>query len=38
MVAKPEDMAGAILFLASDKARFVTGAIFVADGGIVGKI
>ncbi len=37
-VARPEEMANAILYLASDLASFVTGAIHVADGGVVGKI
>ncbi len=37
-VAAPAEMANAILYLASDLASFVTGAIHVADGGVVGKI
>jgi len=32
-IAKPEEIAGAILYLASDQARFVTGAAFQIDGG-----
>jgi len=32
-LGKPEDVAYAVLFLASDEARFVTGAQFVIDGG-----
>lgn len=31
--AKPEEIAGAIAYLASEEARFVTGAAFVIDGG-----
>lgn len=37
-VARPEEMASAILYLASDMASFVTGAIHVADAGMVVKI
>lgn len=33
--ATPEDMAGSFLFLASDEAAFVTGAIIDCDGGII---
>ena len=32
-VGKPEDVAAAILFLASDEARFINGATLVVDGG-----
>ena len=32
-IGKPEDLAAAICFLASDEARFVTGATLIADGG-----
>ncbi len=32
-VGKPEDIAAAILFLASDEARFINGTTLVADGG-----
>lgn len=32
-VGKPEDIANAILFLASENARFVQGAVLLADGG-----
>jgi NAD(P)-dependent dehydrogenase (short-subunit alcohol dehydrogenase family) len=33
IVGEPEDVAYLVLFLASDEARFVTGAEFVIDGG-----
>jgi NAD(P)-dependent dehydrogenase (short-subunit alcohol dehydrogenase family) len=33
--SKPEDIAGPVLFLASDAGSFVTGQVFSADGGIV---
>lgn len=33
-LGQPEDIANAALFLASDEASFVTGAVFVIDGGI----
>lgn len=32
-VGKPEDIAAAVAFLASDEARFITGTLLVADGG-----
>ncbi|GAA5237107.1 3-oxoacyl-ACP reductase [Verticiella sediminum] len=34
-VATPEDVAGPVLFLASDWARFVTGQVVLVDGGLV---
>jgi NAD(P)-dependent dehydrogenase (short-subunit alcohol dehydrogenase family) len=33
VAGEPEDVAAAVLFLASDEARFVTGATLVVDGG-----
>ena len=33
-IGKPEDIANAALFLASDEASFATGAVFVIDGGL----
>lgn len=32
-LGKPEDVAYTVLFLASDEARFITGAEFIIDGG-----
>jgi NAD(P)-dependent dehydrogenase (short-subunit alcohol dehydrogenase family) len=32
-IGKPEDVANAVLFLASDMARWITGACIVVDGG-----
>jgi len=36
-IARPEDVAGPVLFLASDWSRFVTGQTIVVDGGLVMK-
>ena len=32
-LGRPEEIAAAVLYLASDEARFIVGAILVADGG-----
>lgn len=37
-VADPREIAGPILFLASDEASFITGTTLVADGGILAKL
>lgn len=37
-IGKPEDLAAAICFLASDDARFVTGATLLVDGGRLAKL
>ena len=34
-LGRPEDVAGAVLFLASDLAGYVTGQVLVVDGGMV---
>jgi 3-oxoacyl-[acyl-carrier protein] reductase len=34
-IARPEDVAGPVLFLASDWSRFVTGQVLLVDGGLV---
>jgi 2-deoxy-D-gluconate 3-dehydrogenase len=33
----PEDLAGAVVYLASPASSFVTGITLIADGGLVGK-
>jgi NAD(P)-dependent dehydrogenase (short-subunit alcohol dehydrogenase family) len=35
---RPEDVADAVLFLASDEARFITAEILNIDGGTAGKV
>jgi 3-oxoacyl-[acyl-carrier protein] reductase len=34
-LGRPEDVAGAVLFLASDMAAYITGQVLVVDGGMV---
>jgi NAD(P)-dependent dehydrogenase (short-subunit alcohol dehydrogenase family) len=36
-IGQPRDVAAMVLFLASDAARFVTGAEFVVDGGLTAQ-
>ena len=33
-IGEPDDIAGAVVFLASDAARFMTGQVMVIDGGV----
>jgi 3-oxoacyl-[acyl-carrier protein] reductase len=34
-LGRPEDVAGAVLFLASDLAGYITGQVLVVDGGMI---
>ena len=36
-IGKPEDVASAVLFLASDEASFITGTSLVVDGGLLAR-
>ena len=37
-VGQPEEVAQVVLFLAGDKASFVTGAAYVVDGGLITQL
>ena len=37
-VGQPEEVAQVVLFLAGDKASFVTGAAYVVDGGLIAQL
>jgi NAD(P)-dependent dehydrogenase (short-subunit alcohol dehydrogenase family) len=37
-VAQPQDLAPALVFLASDRSRFMTGSPMTVDGGLVARL